>query len=140
MNTALANISDSLGSIAFGMGALVVYTTWRRKNPCYQTRNIIGSISVWFTGAALIRPSGLLITTIVGRMIEITGSTIGWLYLSGKLEFQGLVGLFLSSQEMAQPEIMAGDMPPSFWQKSHHDESVKAIRENIKAEYLNPLD
>lgn len=125
MNTALANISDFLGPVAFVMGFLLVYSCWQRRNPvlfifavivfCYQLRGVIGSVSVLITGAALVRPSGLLATTIVGRLIEICGSTIGWLYMSNKLEFQGLIGMFLSPEQMARPEMRAGDMPPEYW-------------------------
>lgn len=144
MNTFLANISDFLGSVAFIMGALTVYACWRRKNPvlfifafmlsCYQARNLIGSLSVLATGSALVRPSKLLVSTMAGRLIEITGSTVGWLYFSNKLQFQRFIGVFLSSDEMARTAPTAGDLPPEYWVGAF----TKVVRDNIKDDYLKP--
>lgn len=144
MNQVLSYISGILTPIAFALGAGLTIQVWRLKNPIclvfafmlfsYQTRNLISTITLPVFSEGLVRPTGLLIWSNIGRLIEICGTTIGMLYFAGKIQLTGLMSRVLEPEELhATPRTPAsGELPPEFWRRTFGE----VIRENIKDDYL----
>lgn len=100
MNEWLAYILVILNPIAFILGFILTMQVWAlrrngKPNPvcmviagvlfAYQARNLITAIAVWYYSIGLVRPTGLLVWSLAGRIIEMTGSTLGLLYFAGKV-------------------------------------------------------
>jgi hypothetical protein len=144
VNQVLAYISGILTPIAFGLGAGLTIQVWRLKNPIclvfallllsYQTRNLISAVTLPIFNEGLVRPTGLLIWSNIGRVIEISGTSIGILYFAGKIQLAGLMNHVLEPEELhATPRApVSGDLPPDFWRRTFGE----VIRENIKDDFL----
>lgn len=100
MNESLSYILTILSPIAFVLGAILTAQVWvLRKNGkynpvCaavafvllgYQTRNFITVIAVHWYSIGLQRPTGLLVWSLVGRLIEIVAVALASLYFAGKI-------------------------------------------------------
>lgn len=152
MNIWLAHIADALGPIAFLLGVALIIQLWRLKNEAfmvvalmlitYQIKNLANSISVWQYGAGLVRPTGLLVISIVARVVEIAGGLIGVLYYSGKLSnlMSSLARTCFGEAQEIPPTLTTGEVPATTWEpillRTSIDGSTQAIRRNIKPEYL----
>lgn len=152
MNTWLANISDALGPIAFLLGVALIVQLWRLKNEAfmvvalvlttYQVKNFANSVSVWQYGSGLVRPNGLLVSSIITRVVEIAGNFVGVLYYSGKLSvpMANLAHVFFGKPQDVPAPITTGEVPASDWEpillKTSMEGSKDAIKELIKPEYL----
>lgn len=140
MNESLVYISGVLNPVAFALGAVLTIQVWRIKNPIclvfallllsYQTRNLITAITVPAYSVGLVRPTGLLIWSNVGRLIEACGTLTAILYFAGKAQLDTMMNYFLTSEELdATPRApVSGELPPDWWQQ----EIRQAVRDVLK--------
>lgn len=144
MNDVMIYLSGILNPVAFALGAGLTMQVWRMKNPIclvfalllfsYQTRNLITAIAVPAYSAGLVRPTGLLIWSNIGRVIEICGTSVAILYFAGKAQLIFVMRWFLSEGQIHSTprSLVSGELPPSFWRQTF----AEVVRENIKDEFL----
>lgn len=148
MNEILSQISDLSNPIALAIGIILIYQMWRLKNPIclivmlllviYEARNLQSWVSITFYSNQLIRPNGLLVWSILGRVVEVSGKIIVALWFADRIKLKGFMRYFLTSEEMRDTprQLAAGDMPKEFWVDNAYTQSTKALRDNIKEEFL----